>query len=220
MHNKPSLELSETQNKVIDELDILTDAFASTFNELGKIVKAYSEEISTLVERFIKSKNGWRLYSSQCFDLSFMPFKREYSFEKKFSIDFLEQGFFVAGQKILVKEVVTDKKRKQVDDLLLSWGFKYDKEDKPVKYFYVEVKKENNSEGAIFSKEEYEILKNKIKTSAGIGEDYFSDLEHPDDGDSEYFHVWMDFKYCENVYNFFDICKTELIETFVDRIKD
>ena len=67
MRNKSSLELSDIQNKVIEELDVLTDAFASTFNELGKIVKGYSEEISTLVERFIKSKSGWRLYSSESF---------------------------------------------------------------------------------------------------------------------------------------------------------
>ena len=220
MHNKSSLELSDIQNKVIEELDVLTDAFASTFNELGKTVKAYSEEISTLVERFIKSKNGWRLYTSQCFDVSFIPFKSEYSIEKKFSIDFLDQGFFVAGQSILVKEVISDEKKKQVDVLSLSWGFRYGKDDKPTKYFYVEVEKEGNAEGAIFSKEEYETLEKKIKTSVGMEEDDFFELEHPDDGDSERFHVWMDFKYSKNVHNFFDICKTELIEKFIERIKD
>ena len=41
MPNKPSLELSDVQLKVIKELDVLTDAFVSTFNEFGKIIKAY-----------------------------------------------------------------------------------------------------------------------------------------------------------------------------------
>ena len=135
-------------------------------------------------------------------------------------MDILEQGFWVAGQQILVKEVILDEKKKQVDVLSLCWGFRYFEEDTPKKYFYVEVEKENHFEGAIFSKDEYNILKNKIKLSAGIEEDYFSDLSHTDDGVSEYFHVWMDFKYCKNVHNFFDMCKTELIEKFIERIKD
>ena len=39
---KPSLELSEIQLKVLDELEILSDAYISTFNELGKYIKNYS----------------------------------------------------------------------------------------------------------------------------------------------------------------------------------
>ena len=36
MPNKPFLELSDIQKKVIEELDVLTDAFVSTFNEIEK----------------------------------------------------------------------------------------------------------------------------------------------------------------------------------------
>jgi len=36
MPTKPSLELSLIQEKVIQELDLLTDAFVSTFKEIGK----------------------------------------------------------------------------------------------------------------------------------------------------------------------------------------
>lgn len=81
MKNKNSLELSDVQMKVIDELELLTDAFVSTFNEIGKKIKVFSEEISIIIDKFIKEKSDWREYGSQCFDLSYNPL-REYSYEK------------------------------------------------------------------------------------------------------------------------------------------
>ena len=60
MPNKSSLELPIVQKKVIEELDVLTDAFVSTFNEIGKMIKAFSEEVSALIEEF-KEENNWKL---------------------------------------------------------------------------------------------------------------------------------------------------------------
>jgi hypothetical protein len=219
MPNKPSLELSDIQIKVIEELDVLTDAFVSTFNELGKIIKIFSEEISIILEKFIKEKTDWRLKDTQCFDLSFRPLN-EYTYEKKFSIEILKQYFCVAGQKTLVKEVKIDGKKKQVDELTLCWGVLYDIEDDPIKYFYVQIIKDKSTDGAIFSKNEYDKLANEIKTTLLIEEDNFYDVEHPDDGDSEYFLIRLDFKYLNKVSKFFEINKVELIEKFISKIKD
>ncbi len=218
MPNKPSLELSDMQLKVIEELDVLTDAFVSTFNEIGKVVKAFSEEISIIIEKFIKEKIDWRLYNYQCFDLSFIPFDT-YAFEKK-SIDSLSQNFYVSGQKVLIQEAIIEDRKKQTDVITISHGFTYSCDDEPTKYFYFEMKKDKSSDGAIFSIDEYEKLANEIKVSVGIIEDDFYDLEHPDDGDSEWFYVWLDFKYLDKLSDFFQVCKDELIEKFIARIKD
>lgn len=153
MKNKNSLELSDVQMKVIEELDVLTDAFVSTFNEIGKMIKAFSEEISTIADNFIKEKSGWRRYDTECFDLSFIPF-REYSIEKKFSINLLKQFLEFGGRETLIKEVKIDNKKKRIDVLVLMWGFTYDMEDEPTKYFYVELWKKKKTEEAIFSKNE------------------------------------------------------------------
>ena len=217
---KKTIELSELQLKVIKELDVLTDAFVSTFNEIGKIIKEYSEEISIPIEKFIKERSEWRLYDSQSFDLSFMPFRNDYSYEKKFSINTLKQYFVVGGQKTLVKEMKIEGKKKQLDYLLLDWGFNYDIEEDPFKFFYVQITKNKSPDGAVFSVEEYEKLANEIKSSIGIHEDYFYDSDHPDNGDSESFTVWLDFKYFNELSKFFKICKEELIEKFISKIKD
>ena len=219
MPNKPSLELSDVQRKVIEELEVLTDAFVSTFNELGKTIKAYSEEIAITIEKFTKEKTEWTLYDTQCFDLSYIPF-REYADAKKISLDNLMRCFHISGQKVLVKNLVIQGKKRKVDVLSLCWGFTYDVEDAPYRFFYVQIIKEKSPNGAVFSVDEYEKLANEIKTSVGIQEDDFYVLEHPDKGYSEYFYVWLDFKYYNELAKFFKICKDELIEKFLSKIKD
>lgn len=219
MQNKSSVELSDVQLKVIEELDVLTDAFVSTFNEIGKMIKAFSEEISILTDNFIKEKSDWRPYDTQCFDLSYKPF-REYIIERKFAIESLKQYFNVGGQSTLVKEVNVGNKKKQVDVIVFSWGFTYDIEEEPSKLFYIELYKEKKSADAIFSKNDYDKLGNEIKKLCGIKEGDFYDLEHPDDGDSERFFVWLDFDYLDKVSDFFQICKDDLVEKFLSKIND
>lgn len=80
--------------------------------------------------------------------------------------------------------------------------------------------RKKKSEGAIFSKNEYDKLANEIKKLCSIKEDYFYDLEHPDDGDSEDFLVWLDFHYLEKLSDFFQIYKEGLIEKFLLKIKE
>ena len=118
-----------------------------------------------------------------------MPFREDYSYEKKFSIDVLIQYFIVGGQIVLVKEIKSDQKKKQVDGININWGFKYEVGDNPEKLFYVEITKNEYSHGSIFSKNEYDNFANEIKGLCGVLEDNFYDLEHPDNGDSESFFV-------------------------------
>jgi len=128
--------------------------------------------------------------------------------------------FYVSGQIVLVKNLLIQEKKKEVD-LILDWGFKYDIDDKPSKFFYVEITMKNSPNGAVFSIDEYKKLANEIKRSVGIKEDYFYDLEHPDDGDSEeYFCIWLDFEYYKELAKFFKICREELVEIFLSKIKD
>jgi hypothetical protein len=119
MMNKNSVELTEVQIKILDELEILTDAFVSTFNEVGNIIKPFSDELSSRLENFIKQKNNWRFYPPKCFDLSYRPFTN-YTEERKFSIEILKNNFFAFGQKVLIKEIEIDGKKKEVDFLSLD----------------------------------------------------------------------------------------------------
>ena len=60
------------------------------------------------------------------------------------------------------------------------------------------------SDRAIYSRNEYEKLAHQIKTSLGIEE---NELQRPDDGDVEYFTVWLDFTYFNKLAIFFRTCK-------------
>lgn len=215
---KATLKLSAVQSKVIDELELLTDAFASTFNEIGKVVHSLSEEMSRTIEGFIKERSKWRLYNSQCFDLSFIPFD-SYTIEKKFSIESLGQYFYVSGQKVIVQEMIVEDRKKQTDVITISHGFTYDYDDEPTKYFYFELEK-NSPNGEIFSENEFQEIADHIKTEIGIeGEDFYL-IEHPDTAKIEHFYIWLDIKYADKLPVFFQICKDELIEKFLSKIKD
>jgi hypothetical protein len=220
MPNKLSLELPDVQETVIRELDVLTDAFVSTFNQIGKIIKAFSEEVSALIEEF-KEENNWKLNDKKSFDISYMPFLGDYSYNKFFSIELLKQYFEVAGQKNLTKEVSIEGKKKKLNNLYFSWSFKYDIEDPDsTQFFYVSIN-DNIKNSSVLSKNEYLSLLAKIKKSCVIEEEHFYELEHPDNGDSESIFIWLDYKkYSNKVSEFFQICKDELIEPFLSKIKD
>jgi len=216
---KKTIELTDLQLRVIEELDVLTDAYISTFSEIGKIIENYSEEVSLLIEKFIKEKRDWRLYTHRCFDLSYIPF-RDYAMEKKFSLENLSQYFNVAGQIILINEIMQDGKKKEVDSFGFYWGFKYDANEVPTKFFYVEMGRDKSGNVQVFSRNEYVELANKIKLAIGILEEDFYELQHPDEGDLEFFSIWLDFKYYKELLKFLKICKEEAIEKFISKIKD
>jgi hypothetical protein len=218
MLNKSSLELSEVQVKVLDELELLSDAFVSTFNEIGKVVNSLSKEISRTLEGFVKERSRWRLYSSQCFDLSFIPFD-SYKIEKKFSIESLGQYFYVSGQKILVQEMIVEDKKKQTDVITISHGFSYNSDEEPTKYFYFELEK-NSPNGGVFTLNEFEEIATRIKAEIEIEQADFYLIEHPDIEKIEHFYIWIDIKYKDKISSFFQICKDELVEKFLSKIKD
>ena len=197
MTNKSSLELSELQIKVLDELELLTDSFASTFNEIGKVVHSLSEKISRTIESFIKERSKWRLYNSQCFDLSFIPFD-SYVNEKKFSIESLGQYFYVTGQKVLVQEMIVEDRKKQTDVITISHGFTYNSDEESTKYFYFELEK-NSPNGGVFTRNEFEEIANRIKAETGIEQTEFYLIEHPDIEKIEHFYIWIDIKYKDKI---------------------
>lgn len=71
----------------------------------------------------------------------------------------------------------------------------------------------------VLSKIEYDKLLAKIKISSGIEEEKYYDLYHPDDKDSEYLLVYLEMKYADKLSDFLQICKEELIDKFVLKIK-
>lgn len=217
MSPKSSLELTEVQKKVIEELDVLTDAFVSTFKELGKVIKSYSEEISILTDSFTKRNISWRP-QAQCWELLYFPF-RDWSQIKRYKVESLGQIFCLTGRSTLEKKF-QHKGKASLNYLSIEWGFKYDKEDNPFKFFYVEIEIDKTTDGNVLIEKEYENLSKRLKETIGIEEDEFSELDYSDEGGSERFYVWLDFKYSEKLSDFFQVCKDELITVFLSRIGD
>ena len=218
MPPKQTLELSEVQKKVIEELDVLTDAFVSTFKELGKIIKTHSKDISELTDYFIKKNKSWKL-QRQCWDLLYYPFRDRSPKTRGFRLEDLQQKFCVNGRRTLEKKSGIDG-REQHTKLTIEWGFKYDNGYDPFKFFYVWIEIPRNSHGVVLTEDEYESIGKSIKETIGIKEEYFYDLDYDYDEGNERFYVWLDYiKYSEKVFQFFKICKDELIEKFISKVK-
>ncbi len=219
MLNKSSLELSKVQNKVLEELELLTDAFVSTFNEIGDIMKPFSDELNALLENFLKQKNNWRFYTSKCFDLSYRPFT-DYTEERKFSIGILKNNFYAFGQKVLIKEVEIEGKKKEVDALSLDWGFSFNKEDR-LNHFSVSISRSGTLSEITFSKKEYEEILNQIKITMAFNDDSFYDLQHPEeDDDAEFIQLWLDYREINKLHKLFQIYQKEFFEPFLLKIND
>ena len=104
--------------------------------------------------------------------------------------------------------------------MYFSWSFRYDIEDPDSTRFFCISIDDKIKNSSVLSKNEYESLLAKIKKSCVIEEEHFSELEHPDNGNSESIFIWLDFKYFSKVSDFFQICKDELIGPFLSKIKD
>ncbi len=216
MPNKPSLELSTVQRKVIEELEILSDAYVSTVSEIGKYIKLYSSEISSSLETFLNDKPLWKRYDPECYDLSYKPFTVFHQTEK-FKIDILINSFTVDGQVSVVKKS-EEEKRKQLNYFSMNWGFYFDKEDSPQKYFYFNFFRQAKKYGGAFlSLQEYEkILSEKDKIGFEI-----HDQEHPSLGDNdEFVELILDYQNINFVLDFFKFCKENILEKILSKIKD
>jgi len=185
------------------------------------MIRKYSTDINVLIEDFILKDNSWKKLSKESYDLAYKPFC--YYGDKEFLIDSLDFTFAVEGRVTLRKEILEEGKKKHVNKFNLCWGFYYDKFDKEEdsnKYFYIEMSGDRTWDNAILSKAEYEDIAVKIKSSIDCIKDTYYDIEDPDDNDLEYFLVWLDFEYYKELNKFFKICKEELIEKFVSKLKD
>ncbi len=218
MPNKSILEYSDIQVKVLNELELLSDAYISTFNEIGKVVKQFSKEMSTLISKFVSEKNFWRKLDSESYDLAYKPFF--YDVDKMFLIDSLDFTFAVEGRVVLRKEIKSEDKKKYVNYFNFCWGFIYDKTQNPEKYFYIELTRDRSWGESILSEKEYEEIANRIKKSVGFTDNSFYDLNSPDEDGAEYFGLKLDNKDVDKVSNFFEIGKEEFIEKFISKIKD
>jgi hypothetical protein len=214
MPKKHLLNLSDVHLKVINELEVLTDVLASTFLQIGGVIKAYSEEVSELTDTFSKSNSSWRP-QAQCWELLYFPFTGP-SVIKRYKVESLEQIFCVTGQSTLEK--TSDKTI--LNTLQIRWGFKYEKGDDPHNLFYVEIEIDKTPDGAVFTEKEYKNLTKRLKETLGIKEDDFFNYDLPDNGTIESFGVWLDFSYSERLADFFQICKDELIKEFLSRLGD
>lgn len=215
MPPKPSLELSDTHLKVLDELELLTDAYISTFTQIGKTINVFSEEINSIIKKFLSEKPLWRKYTSQCYDLSYKPFCYDYG--KEFLTDFLSFQFAVEGQLSLTKEIQEGGKKKTANYFNLRWGFYYDKEQEPDKYFYFTINRyAKRYGGPIMNLNEYVNLLNKQNK---INFDHTQ--AHPEEGDmNEYLELSLDYYKKDNLSNLFAFFKDELLATFLSKIKD
>ena len=217
MINK-TLELSKLQLEVIDELEVLTDAFISTFTEIGKSIKEFSTDINVLIGNFILKDSAWKKLSNESYDLAYKPFC--YDEAKKFLIDSLDFAFAIEGRVVLRKEIVEEEKKKYLNYFNLCWGFYYDKEEDPNKYFYIQLNREIIWGNAILPKNEYEEIANKIKSSIDCRRDSFYTIGHPDDEEDEFFHLCLDYKDADKLFNFLEISKEKFIENLLSKLKD
>ena len=223
MTKNKSLQLNVVQKKVLDELEILTDVMASTFLEIGSVIRKFSKEIfeskeiSKLEDSIIKKNTSW-LIRNQNWDVSYFPFI-DSSDSRNDTIGSLGQIFCITG-RINLKRGLLSKKTSGGYRSWIEWGFKfkYDEKNRPTKFFYVEIEIEKTPDGAVFSKEEYLNIANKIQKAIDVQNGHFFELDYPDNGGKERFYVWLDLKYSESLSRFFDNCKDELIKEFLSRI--
>lgn len=213
MPNKNPLELADIDIKVLDELELITDAYVSTFSKIGEAIKSFSLEINKDMQRFLSQKTSWRKYTSQCYDLAYKPFY--YDSGKEFLIDELQFEFAVEGQLGLIKEINEGEKKKYVNKFNLRWGFYYGKELEPDKYFYFTIDRNTKRyNGTIMSLGEY---KNLLQNETN----FHYRQEHPEKGDlNEWLEITLDFNKKENLPSFFKFLKDELLSTFISKIKD
>lgn len=215
MSPKIPLELSDTHIKVLDELELLTDAYISTFTQIGETIKGFSAELNIIIQKFLSKKLLWRKYTSQCYDLAYKPFY--YDWQKGFLIDSLSFEFAVEGRIALVKEVKEEGKKKEENYFNISWGFFYGKDEEPDKYFYFRIDREAKRYGGpIMSLDEYERLLNKKNEM-----NFDNTQEHPENGDiNESVELWLDYNKREKLFDLFTFYTNEIVATFISKIKD
>lgn len=212
MSPKISMELSDTHIKVLDELELLTDAYISTFTQIGKTINGFSAELSKVVGKFLSERPSWRKYPSHCYDLAYKPFY--YDWKGESLIDVLSIQFAVEGRIAIVKELKESGKKKEVDYFQIYWGFYYDKDNDPDpdKYFYFDIYRNAKIHGgSIMNLDEYNYLLNKENE---VRIDYTQ--EHPENGDvNESIELWLDYPKKENLSNLFTFFKDELLTNFI-----
>ena len=216
MPNKPILNLSNIHSKVLDEIELLSDAYVSTFSEIGKYVKLYSIEINKTIEVFLNVRPLWKKYDSECYVLSYKPLTI-FQGTEKFKIDVLFNSFTVDGQISVVKQS-KDEKRNQLNYFSMNWGFYFDKDDSPQKYFYFLISRNAKKYGGAFlSLQEYaKILSEKDKINFEIHLQ-----EHPGLGHTnETIELILNSQHINFVSDFFQFCKANLLEKFLSKIKD
>jgi hypothetical protein len=215
MPKKILLDLTTIHKKVLDEIELLSDAYISTFSEIGKVISGFSEELDKTFQRFLTQKTSWRKYDSGCYDLSYKPFT-DFHQSEKFSIDVLYASFTVDGQISLVQEN-TDGKRKTLNHFSANWGFYYGKEDRPDKYFYFQLyRNAKRYKGAILSLKDYQTLIEKFSFS-----NFIMDQEHPENRNShEFIQFGIEWKDIDKLQNFFDFFNNDLLGLFLSKIKE
>lgn len=216
MPKKSSLELSEIQTTVLDELDLLSDVFISTFSKIGETVKEFSTEIDEIIENLLPK--NFKVNQNASYDLAYKPFC--YNTNREYLIDDLTFEFAVEGKVAIRKEITDVEKKKYTNYFNLRWGFYYEKEDNSSKYFYIEMESKKFGNEPIISKNEYEEIINEIKKTMGFVEDFY-ELNHPESGDLEFFQLRLEkYKEISSLAKFFEVCKREFIGKFISKIKD
>lgn len=212
MKNKGKEFFSELDKKVIAELPMLIDVFASTFNKLN----SYQKPISKKIDDFIKKHKPkeYEIISKDSYIDIFFPFTYDYG---KRDVDELVNEFWIHSYCFFGKSS-SEKPKKYIQNFQVGNGFACYEGDEGfeglhylIKVEFYNVEKVRNNK--ILDYSFYEKLKN----------DFFSDVDvtinHFVKGDeSEFFLIEIPFSQIDKLEEYTDAFLEQIVSPFFKKL--
>lgn len=155
MKNNEKIIFDELDKKCIEELPIIIEVLASTFNKIARLFSIYFKEIEEILTKELKNKKSWEVKKIK--ENHFFPFNY---YEEK--ITNLNNSFFIINRIVVTKLVNKNEK----NNFIVEIGYLYaDIDDEPKSNsFYFSIYKEDwaiKKYGKMYDLSFYENIKNK-----------------------------------------------------------